>query len=94
MSSALVMLLQDVADLSVNAVQGYMLPWDLRRLVAALCNLLAPEQRSYGLLEPSLFPTARGIFAKPLPDGEQSCALYSRTKLHASSTNTTVMAFL
>lgn len=69
-SSVFAVLLQDIADLSINTVQGYMLPWDVRRLVAALCNLLAPEQRSYGFQEPSLFGTAR--CTKPLTDCQQS----------------------
>lgn len=63
------MLWQDLADLSIHAVQGYMLPWDVRRLVAALSNLLSPEQSSYGCFEPSLFYTAR--FNQPLTDGQQ-----------------------
>lgn len=46
-----------------------MLPWDVRRLVAALSNVLSPEQSSYGCFEPSLFYIAR--FNQPLTNGQQ-----------------------
>lgn len=68
-TSVYLVLWQDLADLSIHAVQGYMLPWDVRRLVAALSNVLSPEQSSYGCFEPSLFYTAR--FNPPLTDGQQ-----------------------
>ncbi len=88
-SSAFLVLWQDVADLSIDAVQGYMLPWDVRRLAAALSNVLSPEQSSYGSFEPSLFCTAR--FIQLLPNGQQlSFCSFSRCLLHWGLHLTTV----
>ena len=78
--SAFLVLWQDLDNLSIDAVQGYMLPWDMRRLAAALSNVLSPEQSSYGSFEPSLFCTAR--FIPPFTNGQQlsfcrlSCCLH------------------
>ena len=80
-SSALLVVSQDLADLSIDAVQGYMLPWDVRRLAAALSTVLSPEQSSYGSFEPSLFCTFR--FAQLLPNGQQlSFCSFSCCLLH------------
>ncbi len=80
-SSAFLVLWQDLADLSIDAVQGYMLPWDARRLAAAFSNVLSPEQSSYGSFEPSLFCTFR--FAQLLPSGQQlSFCSFSCCLLH------------
>lgn len=89
-SPALMMLRQDLADLSIDAVQGYMLPWDVRRLVAALSNVLSPEQSSYGCFEPSLFCAAKFV----LPDGWQllllPCLMWSSVWTRPVSCNSAV----
>lgn len=59
---------QDLRQLSIDAVQPYMLPWDVRKLLKCLNSLLAPKPACYGYHEPSLFCSNRAI-VPPLPEG-------------------------
>ena len=59
---------QGLKQLSIDAVQPYMLPWDARKLLRCLNGLLAPQQASFGHFEPSLFCPSRA--PTPLPEGQ------------------------
>ena len=61
-------LLQDLELLSMDTVQCFMLPWDVRRLLAALRNLLCSDAVPFGTLEPSLLCTINA--RTPVSDGQ------------------------
>ncbi len=54
--------MQDLSQLSGDAVRPYMLLWDVRKLLKCLDGLLSPKPACYGYHEPSLFCTARGLY--------------------------------
>ena len=61
--------MQDLSQLSRDAVRPYVLPWDVSKLLKCLNGLLSPKPACFGYHEPSLFCTTWGV-VHPLPEGQ------------------------